>query len=101
MHQTDYAEARGVPRFLLRVDHAELDGPLELELSPGQRRFVPGLEGTEIAMSDARPLRWTLSRPGEPVRRFGFRLHNVFKYSFAFCKSGIITSIGTHYTGQR
>ncbi|HPS00200.1 MAG TPA: cytochrome c biogenesis protein ResB [Candidatus Sumerlaeota bacterium] len=63
LHQTSYPEGPGM-RFAVQV--RDLKGPVDLEISPGQTRPVPGLDGAQLALEAQPPYAWTLTVPGQP-----------------------------------
>jgi cytochrome c biogenesis protein ResB len=67
LHQTSYPEGQGV-RFAVQV--SDLKGTVDLEISPGQTRPVPGLTGAQLALEPMPPYNWTLTVPGqtEPLK---------------------------------
>ncbi len=63
LHQTSYQESQG-PRFSVQVRMTAGD-PIDLEISPGQTRPVPGLNGAQLALEATPPYKWTLTVPGQ------------------------------------
>jgi cytochrome c biogenesis protein ResB len=68
LHQTSYPEGPGA-RFAVQV-RVNPESPIDLEISPGQTRPVPGLDGAQLALEAQPPYAWTLTVPGqsEPVK---------------------------------
>jgi cytochrome c biogenesis protein ResB len=72
IHQTSYQEVPQWGRFRIAVSHRDGEEPSVLELSPGQKRSVPGLPGITVQMNDRPPLRWELANMGDPVAQGTF-----------------------------
>lgn len=67
LHQTSYEEYPQVKRYLLSIAGEGLSEPIEMELSMGQQRLFPGSTDLAIQLANATPLRWRISRAGEPI----------------------------------
>lgn len=70
LHQSSYNKIDDprATRYLLQLENAEIkdeetDNPLsmEMEISPGQERLIPGLRNTKMTLAPHQPFAWTIT----------------------------------------
>jgi len=66
-HQTSYQEFPRGQRYKVRIESETLENPVELDLSPGQIRQIPGVEGGTVSLTRSAPLRWEVAKGDEVV----------------------------------
>jgi cytochrome c biogenesis protein ResB len=66
-HQSSYRPINDADRYELAVRAPDSPTTQTVEISPGQRRAVPGLPGVEMVLSETSPIKWTAYRQGTPV----------------------------------
>jgi cytochrome c biogenesis protein ResB len=65
LHQTYYEKNESENRYELTLKPEGSSTTITLRLSSGQRRAIPGLEQSEIALSQTSPLTWTIFKAGQ------------------------------------
>ncbi|MCB2153776.1 cytochrome c biogenesis protein ResB [bacterium] len=66
-HQTSYQTYEQYTRYTLAVEHPDLAEPASIELSMGQSRSIPGLDGMEIGLHTGMPPNWYITKGGETI----------------------------------
>lgn len=66
LHQTSYNEAKELTRYQLALAGPDHPSTLTLNVSPGQRRLIPGLGGTEVELTDP-PTTWTILKREQAI----------------------------------
>lgn len=69
LHQTSYEKDEESTRYQLAVKPSGGATTITLEVTPGQRRTIPGLGTTEIELAETPPFNWSILEKGKPVQQ--------------------------------
>lgn len=71
LHQTSYQEVPELARYLMTISGPGMSEPATMEVSLGQKRPIPGVDGVEIELITGPGARWAIHQNGQVVAEGG------------------------------
>lgn len=99
-HQTSFELADG-PRYRVRIESKDLGAPVEMELSPGQVRPVPGMKGVTAGLMGGASPSWKVFKDGAMVAQgsatgSGSGATTSYRYRVSVEEAESGTAVGTY-----